>query len=105
MRPLSQTLTDLITVASDVVTRRGTQLVAGSHFALLASEVRQAEVRPAEDVRTTRAAVIMVLALEEFAAGPMDTGSPWLMLAGNVLPLLRVDAWRAMNQEKAARGS
>jgi hypothetical protein len=104
MRPLSQTLTDLITVANDTVTRRGMQNVIGGHFALLADEIRQAEARPAENIRTTRAAMIMVFALEEFADGPHDAGSPWLMLAGTTLPLLRVDAWRALQNEKQARG-
>ena len=103
MRPLSQTLADLITVANDTITRRGMQTMVGGHFALLADEVRRADVRPCENVRTTRAAMIMVFALEGFAEGPQDAGSPWLMLAGTTLPLLRVDAWLAMNQEKGAR--
>ena len=103
MRSLSQTLTDLITVANDTITRRGVHTMFGSHFALLADEVRKAEARPCENVRTTRAAMIMVFALEGFAEGPQDAGSPWLMLAGATLPMLRVDAWLAVNQEKGAR--
>lgn len=106
IRPLSQTLTELIAVAADVITRRGMTLSGaglGDQFVQLSQEVRQAEARPAESLRTTRAAMIMVFALEEFGAGPRDPGSPWLMLAGTTLPLLRVDAWLAMNNEREAR--
>lgn len=107
MRPLSQTLNDLITVASEIVTRprSGTGINAGGHFDMLAAEVRQAENSPAEAVRTTRAAMIMVFALEEFRDGEQEAGSPWLMMAGTALPLLRVEAWVALNNEKQARGS
>lgn len=103
MRPLSQTLTDLITVSNDIITRRGMHTAVGGQFALLADEIRRAEAKPCENVRTTRAAMIMVFALEGFAEGPQDAGSPWLMLAGAALPMLRVDAWLAVNQEKGAR--
>lgn len=105
-RPLSQTLTDLITLANEVITRpRGASgLNAGGHFEQLAAEVRHAESAPAENIRTTRAAMIMVFALEEFRGGEQEAGSPWLMLAGTALPLLRVEAWVALNNEKQARG-
>lgn len=109
MRPLSETLTDLIVLAEDSVTRPS-RYVAGSalyaRLAAIAGEVREAEARPAENIRTTTAAMIMVMALEEFyAAGAANENlsNPWLMLAGATLPLLRVDAWRAFNNEKQAR--
>lgn len=111
MKPLSETLTDLIGFAEETVTKpnrySGSTLTA--RFADLAAEVRQADARPAENIRTTRAALIMVMALEEFydannECGPTPLKNPWLMLAGTTLPLLRVDAWRALNNEKQARG-
>lgn len=111
MRPLSQALNDLIGFAEDIVTRpnRYTARAMDSRFGELAAEIRQADARPAEAVRTTRAAMVMVTVLEGFYAGESEAGSrslesPWLMLAGTALPLLRVDAWLAFNNEKAARG-
>ncbi len=107
-RPLSTTLTDLIGFAEQTVTkptRYGATDTAWK-FAAIAAEVREAEARPAENIRTTTAAMIMVMALEEFhAAGATseNLSNPWLMLAGATLPLLRVDAWRAFNNEKQAR--
>lgn len=109
MRPLSATLNDLIGFAEKTVTRPS--MFAGTldaQFAALAAEVRQADARPAEHVRTTRAALVMVNVLEGFFEGDRDPDAahvknPWLMLAGATLPLLRVDAWRAFNNEKRAR--
>lgn len=112
MRPLSSTLNDLIGFAEETVTKPN-RYVAGptldSRFAGIADEVRAAAARPAENIRTTRAAVMMVNALEGFYEagnepdGSAHTQNPWLMLAGATLPLLRVDAWRAFNNEKQAR--
>lgn len=109
MRPLSATLNDLTGIAEQTVTKPSRYLSdAGKEvFAGIVAEVRAAEARPAEDVRTTSAALMMVLALEEFyAAGAAseNLSNPWLMIAGSLLPLLRVDAWRAFNNEKQARG-
>jgi hypothetical protein len=108
MRPLSETLGDLIVLAEQTVTKPSRYLRPADveAFAAIAVEVREAEARPAEDVRTTRAAVMMVNAIEEFLAsgqGSENLSNPWLMLAGATLPLLRVDAWRAFNNEKQAR--
>jgi hypothetical protein len=113
MRELSKTLTELIDVANHVVTRHGLTLggdIVSGKFGILAAEVREADARPAEAVRTTRAAMMMVFALEGFretggASGERDLENQWLMLAGATLPLLRVDAWVAFNNEKAARAS
>ncbi|MBR1150124.1 hypothetical protein JQ575_05620 [Bradyrhizobium sp. JYMT SZCCT0428] len=112
MRPLSQTLNDLIGFAEETVTRpnRYSGHALGARFGELAAEIRGADARPAEAVRTTRAAMVMVYALEGFYAGEPEAGSrslesPWLMLAGAALPLLRVEAWIAFNNEKAARGT
>ncbi len=110
-RPLSATLTDLIGFAEQTVVKPTRYLSVSASawaFAAIAAEVREAEARPAEDIRTTAAAMIMVLALEEFYTSGVSSenlSNPWLMIAGAALPLLRVDAWRAFNNEKQARGT
>lgn len=105
MRPLSETLTDLIVLAEAVVSRPRSMAVAKDVTPLptLAAEIRRAAELPAEDVRTTQAALIMAIALKEFFDGDREPGSQWLGVAGVVLPLLRVEAWAALNNEKAAR--
>lgn len=108
MRELSKTLTALIEIAGNVVTRHGLTLagnIVSGEFAAIAAEVRAADQRPAEGVRCTNAALAMVIALEAYRAGERDAGSPWLMIAGALLPMLRADAWRALNQEKEARAN
>ncbi len=108
MRPLSQVLTDLVAFAEETVTKpnRYSGSALAARFGGLAVEVREADARPAEAVRTTRAAMAMVYVLEGFYAcnaGSQET--PWLMLIGAALPVLRDDAWIAFNNEKAARAS
>lgn len=107
MRPLSETLIDLIGFAEGVVIRpaRGPDAAMAEIFAGLSAEVRQADARPAEAIRTTSAALIMVTALAEFFATARAEASPWLMVAGATLPLLRSDAWRARQNEREARAS
>ena len=79
---------------------------AGEHKVLPVEVVTSpADARPAEGIRTTRAAVIMVIAIEEFCAGDREPTSQWLGLAGTTLPLLRAEAWRARRNEQEARGS
>lgn len=106
MRELSKTLTALIDIAGNVVTRHGLTLggdIVSGTFAELAAEVRAADARPAEGVRCTNAALAMTIALEAFRDSDReDFGMPWLMIAGALLPMLRADAWRALNQEKGA---
>jgi hypothetical protein len=103
MKQLSQHLTALITVADDLVRRR--QLVPSAlpqAFAELAGEIRRAHERPAEGIRTTHAAIIMVTAIEAFCA---DSNDHWQMLIGATLPLVRRDAFQALkNEREIARG-
>jgi len=108
MRELSKTLGALIDIANHVVTRHGLTLggnIVDDHFAQIAAEVRAADARPSEGIRCTNAALVMVIALEAYRDGDRDAASPWLMIAGTLLPMLRSDAWRALNDEKEARGS
>ena len=72
MRPLSEILVDLIGFAEEVITRPAMHhygFAIDTRFAALAAEVRHADARPAEGVRTTRAAVVMVTVLEQFFDG------------------------------------
>jgi hypothetical protein len=103
MRRLFTVLSELIVFAEHIVTRPAHG--ATPHFGRLADEVRQADARPADGVRTTRAALVMVIALEEFVGG--DRGAEptarWLMIAGAMLPLLRDEAYAALCNERDAR--
>ena len=108
MRPLSEALNVLVATAQDVINKP--QLAPSrlpEAFAALAAEIRQADARPAEGVRCTRAAIMMLSAIEGFyeSRDSSHLQNPWLMLAGSLLPLLRVDAWAAFNSEKQARGT
>jgi hypothetical protein len=110
MIPLSETLIRLIGFAEEIITRPARLYGSagfdqGLNFGSLAAEIRKAEARPAEGIRTTRAAMIMVFAIEEFFAGDREPTSQWLGVAGVTLPLLRAEAWRARRNEQEARGS
>jgi hypothetical protein len=94
-RELSKVLTELIQITSDVITRHGLTLggnIVSGHFAEVAAEIRAADQRPAEGVRCTNAALAMVIALEAYRDSDRDAGSPWLMIAGALLPMLRADS-------------
>ena len=105
MRPISETLKILIATAEDLVLRpqKGPALMQTT-FPELAAEIRKLDLQPAEGVRTTAAAIVMITALEQFAIGHAhDKGSPWLMIAGATLPILRTEAYVAMMSERAAQ--
>jgi hypothetical protein len=109
MNPISETLTLLIGFAEEIVARPMMSYASGfgvaERFVLLARDVRHADARPAENLRATNAAMIMVIALEQFFAGDREKTSPWLMVAGATLPLLRAEAWLAHRSEKETRAS
>jgi metal-dependent amidase/aminoacylase/carboxypeptidase family protein len=108
MIPISEILMKLSDFSAQVVAKPAVYSAGGfgvrESFAQIAAEVRHADARPAEGVRTTNAAVIMVIALEQYFQGDREPTSPWLMLAGTTLPLLRAEAWVAHRNEKEARG-
>jgi hypothetical protein len=104
MKPMSSTLSNLIVMAEEIITRPNSDRpFAGDNFASLAAEVRHADARPADDVRITNAAMVMVIAIEAFRAGERDAQSPWLMVVGATLPLLRGDGFRAFRNEREQR--
>ncbi|UEM09038.1 hypothetical protein J4G43_030330 [Bradyrhizobium barranii subsp. barranii] len=106
MRPLSQTLTDLIGFTEEVITRpaRHHGLAADTRYPLLAQEIRDADKRPAEGVRCTHSGVAIVACLDAFFASDMDPTSRWLGAIGALLPLLRGEAWQQLKSEKEAAG-
>lgn len=100
MKPLSRTLTELIDLAEQMLTRP-LMGVSPSQLVDLAREVRAAEARPAENRRTTRAALVMVIALEEIRGADRDEDvGPWQMLGGCALPMLRAEAYQALRNER-----
>lgn len=100
MRELSRALTDLVSFSEEVLRSPQLHAKAPRSFAELASEIAHRHAQPAEDVRVTRAATVMVTALDGFFA---DQDDAWLMLAGATLPLLRREGWQAMINEREAR--
>src|SRR3954452_23797823 len=74
---VSRVLTDLIAYAEEVLRAPQLQMRGPAAFPGLSAEVAHRHAQPAEDVRVTRAAVIMVTALDGFFA---DKDSSWLML-------------------------
>jgi hypothetical protein len=105
MRLLSETLVDLIGFAEETITRPAKYygVSVDERFTSLAAEIRHADALPAEAIRTTRAGMVMVIALEEFFAGDREPTSQMLMIAGATLPWLRGEAWTARKNEKEAR--
>jgi hypothetical protein len=104
MRPLSQTLTELIGFTEELLTKpaRYHGLAADTRFPVLAQEIRDADKRPAEGIRCTASGVAIVACTEAFFAGEMDPGSRWLAAIGALLPILRTEAWQSLKGEKEA---
>jgi hypothetical protein len=99
MKPLSETLTILITIAEEIMRRPAQQTVTSAPpaFAALAVQIRYAHERPAEAVRTTRAGIVMCEAIEAFLA---EGGDRWQMIIGATLPVLRLEAFLAFRNER-----
>jgi hypothetical protein len=100
MRELSAQLTALIAIAEGVVLRGRPQTPAAS-FSDLADEIRHAHAMPADGPRCTHAAMLMLAAIEGWRA--TDGGTPWIMLIGAALPLLRAEAFQALCNERTTR--
>lgn len=106
MRSWSATLSSLIVMVEEIITRPNSDRpFSGEAFATLSVDVRRADARPAEDIRATRAAVVTVTAIEAFRAGDRAATSPWLMVVGAMLPLLRDEAFVALRSEQQIKGS
>jgi hypothetical protein len=101
MRPVSETLKILIATADDIMRRPlhtlPTALPPG--FAELAAEIRRIDARPAEGLRATRSAIVMVSAIEGFFAG-QEADDRWQMVIGAALPILRREAFAAWRSER-----
>lgn len=103
MRPLYATLSNLIVLTEEVVTRPQFDRVSfRQRLAELAGEVRAADSRPAEDERVTQAAMVTMICLEQIRDDD-KLSAQWSMVAGAMLPLLRTDAYAALQQERGMR--
>ena len=107
MRRLSEVLTDLIGFAEETITRpaRHYGFTIDQRFTSVSAEIYHAHALPAEGIRTTYAALSMVLALEAFFASDREATSTWLGHAGKLLPDLRAEAWRADRNERERASS
>lgn len=105
IRPQFAVLSDLIVLAEQVVTRPQSARSEIIRRAELLAEVRHADARPAEGIRTTRAALVMVIVLEELLGGIGDGQAElgWLIIAGAMLPQLRAEAFKALRNEREQR--
>ena len=110
MRALSAVLNDLLTVAELVVARPLASSMAFDRvkrFRDLAIEMRRHDDLPAEDVRSTRGGVGLVVALEAHwqAQGDRDEtrAALWLSCVGMMLPIVRIEAAMAFNSERTRR--
>lgn len=105
MRPLSEALTVLSETAVDII-RRPARLppLLPAAFEALAREIKHADAMPAEFERTTRAAAIMVDAIIAFYAEP-KRDHYWQGVVGHMLPMVRMEAFEALQNEREARGT
>ena len=106
MKPLSELLTRLIASAEDIMRKPHHWTATPSHlteaYKELASEIRRIDALPCEgSARATRAGVITCTAIEAFFS-EQNNLHHWQMIIGATLPLLRIDAWQAIKNEKAA---
>jgi len=104
MRPFSDTLNELIVLAEEAITRPRAFYDPRfqARFSHAAAEVRKVDAQPAEAVRTTHAAMIVVSAIEAGIGSPAPT--PWRMLIGASLDLLRAAAYQQLINQREARG-
>ncbi len=101
MRRASSILSDLIVLAEEVIIRPNMADPRLSTRARdLAAEVRHLDGRPAEGIRCTSAAMIMVIAIEQMRAVSPIPVAQWQMIAGASLPLLRDAAFVAFQEER-----
>ena len=102
MKRLSMVITDLIILAQQVISAPRLNNYQG--LAEIAAEVRRADALPAEYVRSTRAALMLVMAIEEHrhcnANRSRELEPQWLMIVGVLLPLVRAECWTAVTNER-----
>lgn len=101
MRALSATLSSLVVIAEKLICQPNTHDLRG--YGDLRADVVRAHQRPAESVRTTSAAMVMVIAIDAYRAAPSGAGTPWMMLVASTMPLLRADLFQEFCNEREAR--
>lgn len=104
MRSFSDTLNELIVLTEEAITRPQALFDPRfkDRFWRVDAEVRRADAQPAEDVRTSNAAMIVVIAMTAAIAAPAP--APWRMIIGASLDLLRADAYQQLLNDRGARG-
>jgi hypothetical protein len=101
MKPLSENLTILIATAEDMIRKPAHRLPEAlpEGFSEIAAAVRRAHEQPCDGIRSTRAAMMMCIAIDGFFSG--DAGDQFYQSEiGSILPKLRSEAWQAMKNER-----
>ncbi|WP_316172445.1 hypothetical protein [Bradyrhizobium sp. SZCCHNRI2049] len=100
MKPLSKHMEDLTRIAGDALTRAPRPL-SEADWATLA-EIRRIDALPAETVRHTHAPMAMIAALEglQQTDGQAPDATPWLVLIGAILPVLKAEAFKQLCAER-----
>lgn len=102
MKTLSENLTVLIATAEDLIRKPAHMLPSElpAKFPELAAEIIQAHARPCDGIRSTRAGMMMCIAIDGFFAG--DAGDQFFQSEiGSILPKLRSEAFQARKNERA----
>lgn len=107
-KSVSSILSSLIVLAEEFVTKP--QIVLGSahlHQRLMSigEDVRAADDRMQEGGPTTASGMVMVSALEQYLLAEEPLRGMWLIVAGALLPLLRIETFKAITNERTARAS
>lgn len=106
-KPISGILSSLIVVAEEIITRPSIVLQSPrtqERVALLSVDVREADDQLYEGEPTTSSGLVMITALEQYLIHQgKGLAGMWLVLAGAALPLLREEAFKALENEREAR--
>lgn len=99
MKPLSRHMEDLIRIA-DATLRAPRPLSEGDAVTL--AEIRRIDQLPAETTRHTHAPMAMIAAIEglQQTDGQAPDATPWLVLIGAVLPVLKAEGFRQLCAER-----
>ena len=102
MRSLSENLSILIATAEDMIRKPAHQLPTDlpERFGEITDAIKRAHERPCDGVRSTRAGMMMCLAIDGFFSG--DAGDQFYQSEiGSILPKLRSEAFQARKNERA----
>jgi hypothetical protein len=104
---LSRVLVELLELAGQVLTRPAPVRMTSrlpDGFVYLAQQVERAHAQPTDTIRCTNAAKMVKDAIRHFHdASTEDRAARWLMVIGQLLPMLRDDAEQALRNEREHR--